>query len=1226
MSILDGLRDVFTSLTGRKSASALLQELEPLAHPERTQRMVALGKAATSDARARELLDALWNTDGDSAAYARRLVLKSCYGSRDGARVLLALSDPSRLLRGGARKLVALCCDDRQATEALKTTWYVRQHMRLLQALRERGRSQPIDAFLDWLATQPGDTRLADCVPYGSQAAIERHLAAALHRPSEVFWDGMLARAPQILGRYLHDELRRGSGKPEATLLWVSQHSLARLCSREPAMALNIMDALLARGVSPEAGLWAQVARRKPALAADIAVRHRVRVPSGAFADVVRDLPVDPLCALLRHDPFALGPPQSWFRFLPDADRSQVLSAWLDTVAQHPSFGASLLRQLTLDARLASPETLDAAYARWSVAAQDAEGVVPLEVVSLLPAHLAERQGRRHLSSVTALQTRPSQRLPYARFLPWEEAQAQLKPYVGHPEGEVRGQAVAVLLNLAGHCRDAERRAVLTVEALRMVKARKNEQDPVRLALLQALVAWPRVAWQASHLPDVGQILRDALDAADLSHATAQAAEQLVVRLFRIDGSWGGKWLATLIKERGTIYAPRLGDQLTDDDVRAVAPHLLDVAKAWASREREGHLVALVSSLATRLALVPGLLDVVQDVMRRTPHAATALALMMLLGKQEKPRFAALADEVFASWASRKWDSALVSMAQSLKRGELPASLVAGLEQALDRCVYAHQASAIFTVLAQRAVADFRRIVPLAIRRDQSFVCVPAVYEHLHKRRQDLLGPCLGLEPVRGRFATGKTRWLLPFTDGFFRWTPSQQALFAAQIDHITADIERDTPTVFWALVRLPSLQFIAPKALLALADDKRPAVLEKAVRTLGRCDAGQGVDKLLVCLDDSRARYAIYSLRRAVLELPPDAALPLLRKVPMQKVTVAKEVVRLLGELRSDAAYAALLAMDSPTLHRDIRIALLRALWDHLEREPTWQLYRQAASGNDWVLASRVGDIPPDRLTIEVDRKLSHVLSLVLDRKEPEARLDLLRRAAQLPIRDRERAFFASCLARLDSRFMDEVSAALQATVARASEGDVAQVIAALATLRGNRRALSTLALDLLQRLQNPSPVTRAIADGLLSVLADDAQATALYLRVALTVCSQPLQGGRVVQILATVHTAGLLHAHALHSAADTVRAWPIARLPIADVETLLRTLSQRPEPELRYVGLVLLATLSAPEHGQGWTPDRRERLKRATADTSPLVASYAQFVFPPAEEPSAAPTSPAS
>lgn len=1225
MSIFDGLRDALTGSTRRKNVAALLQELDPLPHPERTQRMVALGQAAKTDAKARELLDALWNSEGDSAAYARRLVLKSCYGSHDGARVLQALSDASRLLRGGARKLVALCCDDAQATQALQTTWYVRQHLPLLQALRGRGRCQPIDAFLDWLAVQPGDTRLADCVPYGSDAAIERHLAAALHRPSVVFWDGLLARAPQILGRYLHEELRRGTGKPDSTLLWVTQRSLPRLCLREPTLALNVFDGLLARGVPPDSGLWTVVARRKPALAADIAVRHKALLPAGSFEAVARDLPVDPLCALLRHNPFALGTPQKWFRFLPEAARPQVIAAWLDTIAQHPSWGAALLRQLAADPILGTPQTLDAAYARWSPAAQNADGVIGMDVVSRLPPQLAEREGRRHLTQVTALLTRPRQRLPYARFLPWDEAQAQLKPYVGHPEGEVRGQAVAVLLSLAGHTRDAERRSALTVEALRMVKARKNEQDPVRLALLQALVGWPRVAWQANHLPDVAQILRDALDAADLSHATAQVAEQLVVRLFRIDGAWGGKWLATLIKERGTIYAPRLGDQLTDGEVRAVAPHLLEVAKSWASREREAHLVALVSSLAARLSLVPGLLDLVQDVLRRTPHAATALALMTLLGQHERSRFLALADEVCAAWSSRKWDSALVSLAQSLKRGEIPAGLVTALDQALDRCVYAHQASSILTVLAQRAAPDFRRIVPLAIRRDQSFVCVPAVYEHLHKRRQDLLGPCLGSEPIRGRFATGKTRWLLPFTGGFFRWTPGQQTLFAAQIDLITADVDRDTPTVFWALVRLPELQFIAPKALVALADDKRPAVLEKAVRTLGRCDAGQGVDKLLACLEDSRARYAIYALRRAVMELPPDAALPLLKKVPMQKVTVAKEVVRLLGELRSEAAYAALLALDSPTLHRDIRIALLRALWDHLEREPTWQLFLQAALGADWVLASRVGDIPPDRLTPDVDRKLSQVLALVLDRKEPEARLDLLRRAAQLPIRDRERTFLAACVARMDSRFMDEVQAALQATLARAGEGDVAAVTQALARLRGNRRALSTLSADLMAKLPAQTVVTTAIAEGLVQVLADDAQATPLYLRLALAVAAQSWQSARLVSLLRGVQRSGLLHAQALAAAQDALSALPIARLPIDALETSVAELTTCPEAELRFLGVALLSTLAAPENGQGWTPARRDRLQQATQDPSPLVASYAQFIFPPAEEQGTAAAAPA-
>lgn len=171
-----------------------MQELQDLAHPERTQRMVALGRAAKTDPAVKALLDQLWATEGDAGAYARRLVLKSCYGSRDGARVLALLSDPSRLLRGGARKLVALCCDDAQATQALQTTWYVRQHLPLLARLWTARRLAAIDAFLDWLAQQPGDTRIADCVPYGSRPAIERHLAAAL-RPDDARWRDASHRA-----------------------------------------------------------------------------------------------------------------------------------------------------------------------------------------------------------------------------------------------------------------------------------------------------------------------------------------------------------------------------------------------------------------------------------------------------------------------------------------------------------------------------------------------------------------------------------------------------------------------------------------------------------------------------------------------------------------------------------------------------------------------------------------------------------------------------------------------------------------------------------------------------------------------------------------------------------------------------------------------------------------------------------------------------------------------
>ena len=1198
-------------------APELLQELAPLSHPERVARMIELGRAARTDKKAAALLDDLWRVQGDSGAYARRLVLKSCFGSRDGGRVLSALSDPSRLLRGGARKLVALYCSDEQAIAALKTMWYVRQHLPVLQSLRKRRRTAPVDGFLDWLAQQPGDTRLSDCVPFASEAAITRHLPAALLRPSYYFWETLLVYAPAILAQHLIAELRKGTGKPDAQLMWVANRSLLRLAARAPEKTCALLDALLSRGEKPEVAVWPILVRHCAAAASEVAVGHGLKLPGALFEKHARYLGSEYLTALLRSDCFSLGDPKRWFRFLPESDRRPVVAAWLQTIKQHPSWGASLLRELSRDAVLGRPEVIDDAYGRWSPAAQDKEGIIDRELVKRLPPELALREARRHLGTVTALQTRPRDRLPYASHLGWEEAAQLLKMYIGHPEGETRGHALSVLLALAGWLTDPDERAVRVAEALRLVKARKNEQDPVRLAMIKTLAEWPRPAWRAENLDDVAQILRDALDAADLSHPTAQAAEQLVVRLFRLDGAWGGRWLATLIKERGTIYAPRLGDRLTDEDVRAVAPSLLEVAKAWAAREREGHLVQLAASLEKRLQLVPGLLDVLAKVIRGTASAGVALALMMILGQHQRERFDALIEGVAKQWLGRKWDSQLVGLAASLKRGEVPAALVAALEEALDRSVYEHQAAPILGVLATRAASDFRRIVPRMLTKDQSFVCLSVVHEFLHRRRTDLLTPCLGTDVIRGRFATGKTRWLLPFWNGFYRWTPQQQELYAAQLACITDDKDRDTPTLFWALIRLPQLMFMTPTTLVRLADDKRAAVLEKAVRTLGRCDAGQGVDKLLLCLEDARARYAIYALRRAVLELPPAPALQLLQKVPMQKVTVAKEVVRLLGELRSDAAFSALLALDSPKLHRDIRIALIRALWDHLERDATWQFLERAATGGDWILAARVGDIPPDRLTVEVDRRLAKLLSLVLARKEPEARLELLRRAPVLPMKDRERTFLAACLARLDSRFTDEVAAALAAVLGRANEGDLPAAAAAFSALRDNRRAVDLIGAHILSALPARSAMAARVAQAFVQALAADPRAVPLYLRCALRVHGEPLSVDHCVELLREVARRGWLDGAALAAAREAVQALPVARTPIAQLDALQARLQAEHDPALRLLALTVLATVARPDNGQGWTAERRARLQTFALDASHLVAGAAEFIFPPAEEP---------
>src|SRR5262249_38317055 len=150
-----------------------------------------------------------------------------------------------------------------------------------------------------------------------------------------------------------------------------------------------------------------------------------------------------------------------------------------------------------------------------------------------------------------------------------------------------------------------------------------------------------------------------------------------------------------------------------------------------------------------------------------------------------------------------------------------------------------------------------------------------------------------------GRFSTGRTRFVLPLERGFFRWTPGQQAIFHKTLQEVARASKEphDTPTLLQVVRQLAALPAVGVAPLARLAADERLAVQEGALRGLGRLDAGQGVRLLLEAMGDQRARVAIYALRSAMLAMPGDRALELLRGVKLEKVTVAKEVVRLLGE-----------------------------------------------------------------------------------------------------------------------------------------------------------------------------------------------------------------------------------------------------------------------------------------------------------------------------------------
>ena len=1079
------------------TTTTLLAALETIPYDDRVKRMVALGQQARTDAAAAALLQALAAAPG---FYERQLALLACYGSGDGALVLVGLADQSLLLRNLALSLVADACTDAQVRLAFGSLSQKVQP-KLLRYLRRRGRLAVVDALLTELATRANE-RLALFLHFGTAALVEKHVATVRPLWGADDWMRMAKYHSDIAVAQLLAQ-QQAQIAPDARLLYHVNCALPALAERRPDHALTLVRGLL-RHESPDRISLQPVAERRPNEVVDLLLAHddsaAVRLNLGRLAPRLTEAR---LLAVLQYRPAFLANPAAWLHRVPAALR-------------RTAFGV--------------------AGNGW----HNSDGVVALPIVALLPRELREAEARRHLA-LPALATRPAQRLPYATFLPWDEAQAVLAPFVRNPDADLRTVALAAQIGVSRY-----QRAQLPV-VLALVCARANEQDPVRQAMLGALAALPPSRWQDAYLENLSQLIRDALNAADLSVATARYAEQLVLALVPFHAEWAAGWLGELAKTRGQVYFAGLGDRLNDADVRRIAPALLPILQAWATREREGLLLQAASSLGRRLRVFDGLAELLERVFTTTRQDYVASQILQLLARHRPGRFAAL--------------------------------------------------------------------VPTRLVSDPSVGTMPVVYWYLHRHRQDLLTPFLGQRAYKGRFSTGKTRFVLPMRTGFYRWTPTQQNLFAETLTQLTQDQKRDAYTLFHAIHQLAALPAVVPARLFGLADArmKNLAVRDTALRALARLDGGQGVPVLVEALDDDRARIAIYALRSTLLAMPATRALALLQAVPTQKVTVAKEVLRLLGDLDTPAAYPLLLDMAARPLHRDVRVALLRALWPQLERPETWPILLAAAADPDPAVAAGVVWIPTDRLSPPVQRQMLVLLATLLGHPDALLRVQVLSRFTSLPLADPDRVLLPPLLARLHSPLPDEYQAAARALFATYAALDAAAITATVAQVLPERRVLLCVLAALHAALGSNRSKLLPVVRGILAVLRPDPLTVELQVRLVLAGLPWPELAPYLTDLAATE----ALDAEVLMA---TVQAMGVSRQRIAsqdDTEALLtleHALAASPDARLRRLALAALrAQATQPA---GWTAALRTRLDHYRADPAPLVAAAAQFTFPPPAE----------
>lgn len=322
----------------------------------------------------------------------------------------------------------------------------------------------------------------------------------------------------------------------------------------------------------------------------------------------------------------------------------------------------------------------------------------------------------------------------------------------------------------------------------------------------------------------------------------------------------------------------------------------------------------------------------------------------------------------------------------------------------------------MINVLKQHRPKTWSHIVPRLISENNEASGMPVLLKQVHCRQQNLL---MENYIMSANWWTKKA--LHTLTGGFWRWTADQQAGFASLLLADIADGDKTEKDKVRAINQLALLTHFTTTPLTELASGaKRPVLQEAALRALGRLDDDRGISTLVEALSDQRARIAIYALRSSLKSMSKPETLSLLQGIPQTKITVAKETLRLIGDLETEPALQHLLSISrKEDLHTDVRVALLRALWPFLyaSRPEAWDVFESAAQSDVVVIAKASVNFPEYALVETLDQpKLLNLLLLLLRHPSAPVRLHALEKCAALQLDDEFDILTTTLLARLRS------------------------------------------------------------------------------------------------------------------------------------------------------------------------------------------------------------------
>lgn len=571
-------------------------------------------------------------------------------------------------------------------------------------------------------------------------------------------------------------------------------------------------------------------------------------------------------------------------------------------------------------------------------------------------------------------------------------------------------------------------------------------------------------------------------------------------------------------------------------------------------------------------------------------------------------------------WLARDDEKAALSLVKMFYvRSDAFALALPSLEQLLRRTRARAHAETALSLISERTRAGLADLVPELLAADASWITFTDISNWLLRRRQDLLSPYLDLKPVSGLWGTGRKPFLLPLSHPFVGGTAAQQERLANAALTRIADTTQDTYAITQATKLLPLLPAIDPSSVMALADDPRPIVRTTALFALAHLDTAAGVPTLIAALQDSRARIAIHALRSSLKHMPAAEALALLRAVPFERVTVAKEVVRLVSEIDAPEAWEQIVVYGRQPLHRDVRIALLQSLDRHLQRPEAWEILQDAARNPDQAVALATLSLPSfatyalaDRGSQETRLGVLRLVAELLEHPEREARDGCREYCQRLGIADEARIVTPQLLGSINvgaapdatTEQQEEAISAIEAFFGVCAPTDGEAVAVMMRTLLPHRHALDEAidALDTAPRFKQRRllPVLRA------ALAALESDPLVAHKRAELAIDLLPYE--ELEPFLLSLSGQPGLHAYTVNVANDALSR-RAARFTPAQLEALEQALAASDDAQIRWLAFAVLQEREEKEGG--WTDALLVRLDVYRNDPSPLVASEAQFTL---------------